>query len=367
MAGVPDQPVAAEIERGVQRQASARPRPGSRRNGRSACATSRQSASRISAANCSSCLCESPCRSCGRVDRARAACPSAIPFQDVPGQRFQAVGLRPEAARAPRTPRRSIARPVARSRRRPSSPGKVSLPRSASLPTRLPSGRLVAADVQQVVGDLKGQPEPPAVLGPAPPVCVGVGPGRPAPPAAARPRSSPRSCGGGSIPARRCPPSAAGRRPMSSAWPPTRLARPGRLGQRRAARGGHRRRARSRRPAPRRPAPTGRRRPGWPSPRRTPCGRSAGRGAGRRRPWPAGRRGSANRRGPSRRRRPPAWPPRVARRTPRPPAAPASAAAACPGPAGCSASPRGGSPGSRWKTRVPAERSTRGRGAPQPG
>ena len=37
-----------------------------------------------------------------------------------------------------------------------------------------------------------------------------------------------------------------------------------------------------------------RRRQGSRSPRRTPCARSAGRGAGRRRPWPASRHGSAN-------------------------------------------------------------------------
>ena len=37
-----------------------------------------------------------------------------------------------------------------------------------------------------------------------------------------------------------------------------------------------------------------RRRQGWRSPRRRPCARSAGRGADRRRPWPAGRHGSAN-------------------------------------------------------------------------
>ena len=57
-----------------------------------------------------------------------------------------------------------------------------------------------------------------------------------------------------------------------------------------------------------RPASAGRRRPKWPSPRRTPYGTWAGRAADRRCPSPAGRRGLANRRGPFRPRRPRAWP-----------------------------------------------------------
>ena len=51
-------------------------------------------------------------------------------------------------------------------------------------------------------------------------------------------------------------------------------------------------------------APAASRRPGSPSPRRRPCGRWAGRGAGRRRPLPAGRRAPASRRGSARPRRP---------------------------------------------------------------
>ncbi len=53
------------------------------------------------------------------------------------------------------------------------------------------------------------------------------------------------------------------------------------------------------------------------TPRRTPCGRSAGRGAGRRRPSPAGRRGSASRCGSSRARRRAAAPSSGSRRAPR--------------------------------------------------
>ncbi len=61
-------------------------------------------------------------------------------------------------------------------------------------------------------------------------------------------------------------------------------------------------------PASQRPASTARRRPKSPWPRRTPYGKWAGHAANRRRPTPAGRRGSANRREPSRPHRPQAWP-----------------------------------------------------------
>ena len=54
------------------------------------------------------------------------------------------------------------------------------------------------------------------------------------------------------------------------------------------------------RPAPRRRGSAARRRPGWRSPRRTPGACAACRGAGRRRPSPAGRRAPANRRAASR-------------------------------------------------------------------
>ncbi len=64
------------------------------------------------------------------------------------------------------------------------------------------------------------------------------------------------------------------------------------------------------RPGPRRRGSAGRRRPGWPSLRRRPCGRSAGHAGDRRRPWRAGRRGRGNSRAAARRRSRPASLPR---------------------------------------------------------
>ena len=46
----------------------------------------------------------------------------------------------------------------------PNRPGKVSFPLAASLPTRLPDGGLAAADVQQIVGNLEGQAQAPAIF-----------------------------------------------------------------------------------------------------------------------------------------------------------------------------------------------------------
>ena len=61
-------------------------------------------------------------------------------------------------------------------------------------------------------------------------------------------------------------------------------------------------------PAAETPAAAAHRPPAARWPRRRPCGRSAGRGAGRRRPWPADRRAPASRRAPARWRRPPPRP-----------------------------------------------------------
>ena len=89
----------------------------------------------------------------------------------------------------------------------------------------------------------------------------------------------------------------------------------GRRGQRRDELAAHRRIAMrvGIAPAPRTPASAARRRPAPPSPRRTACGRSAGRGADRCCPSPADRRGPASRHAPSR------SPPRPATRSAAPP------------------------------------------------
>ena len=98
--------------------------------------------------------------------------------------------------------------------------------------------------------------------------------------------------------------------------------------------------------------------------RRTLCGRSAGRGAGRRRPSPAGRRAPASRRGSFRRRRRRAARRRSRRRRLRPPAAPAAAAAACRAPAGVANRLGQMRRGSRRRTACSGRAPRRSRGQP---
>ena len=168
----------------------------------------------------------------------------------------------------------------------------------------LADGRLAAGHVEQVVGDLKRQAEVAAVRRERGELSRRRA-GDDAAQFAATPRSARRSCGDGSIPA------TAASSPVDAAGQVGGLAadqrgRTGGVAQHGAAAGG---------PVGRldvggqhfeRPGQAARRRRGSPPPRRTPCGRSAGRGAGRRHPSPAGRRARANRRGPSRRHRRPA-------------------------------------------------------------
>ena len=119
------------------------------------------------------------------------------------------------------------------------------------------------------------------------------------------------------------PPPGRATAPRPCGWPPRRAARP-------AARGGRRRRGR--RAGARRPGTAARRRPARRWPRRRPCGRWDVRAAGRRRPCRAGRRGRANRCGSSpapTRSAAPGFPPRWARRRPRRWRRPAPGGAAC--------------------------------------
>ena len=102
--------------------------------------------------------------------------------------------------------------------------------------------------------------------------------------------------------------------------------------------------------------PAANRRPGWRSPRRRPCGTWAGRGAGRRRPWPAGRRAPASRRGSVRPRRPLRRRSRAAGRASRPSHTPGRVGSACPRRARCSAAPRAAAAGPP----TPAAASARG-------
>src|SRR6185436_7371248 len=94
-------------------------------------------------------------------------------------------------------------------------------------------------------------------------------------------------------------------------------------------------------------------------PRRRPCGRSASRAAGRRRPWRADRRGSGCRCGPSRPRTRREGPRR--RRRPPPPRRPGPGAAgcACPQRTGCSGWPRG------WSSATPTPGAAPGPGPPR--
>src|SRR5262249_39182927 len=92
---------------------------------------------------------------------------------------------------------------------------------------------------------------------------------------------------------------------------------------------------------------------GWPAPRRIACDKSARRGGGRHRPWPASRRGSANTCESFPRRKPPAGPPRPIRRMPPLPAARGSGADVFRRPTDCIASPPAAPPASPPRDAAP--------------
>ena len=208
------------------------------------------------------------------------------------GRGRNAARARSAAARAPsgREGRQGLVQQRLGAGRRasasPSRAGSVALPAAASLPARLPSVAVSAVRSSRSSAIWKARPSsrPIGVDGRR----VGAGAARPA-----RPRRRPagrRSCSA-SAPAPR-PRRAAGARPSMSALLPLdheqRRCRP-------AAAPAPAPRARRRPAGGGRPATGARRRPAPRWPRRRPCGRWAGRAAGRRRPWPAGRRGPASR------------------------------------------------------------------------
>ena len=275
---------------------------------------------RISAASWSSSASDSSFRSAG--DWIRPSTESGWFIND-PFPKEPAPGSR---RRSPRGPSGSSAATASsancRARRRlPSTPrnlGYVHLPSSESLPTRLPS--LVSSpwtsSRSSTIWNARSH-------GPAVTVegldAQARGPRRSRPPCAAGRGAGPRSCGGGSP---RAPPSVPVVRPRRAVPSWLQLGSPfglevghlaghharraGRLGQDLHAPQRRRPRPDLARPPPRTPGSRDRPPPGSPWPRRTPCGRSVGRAAGRRRPSPADRRGSANRCAPSPAHRPPA-------------------------------------------------------------
>ena len=263
-----------------------------------------------------------------------------VPFENVSGQGFQSLGVRTQAAQAPRTLRRSIVSARRRLSSTPNKPGNVSLPRSASLPARFAQRRLVAAHVEQVVGDLKRQPQPRPYSSSA----ARCRPRRPADQRsqlAARPETSRRSCGGESLRARSSVGRAQLRRPDRRPGRPTSCRGAGGAGQHGAALGRDRAAGRTSR------ASTSKASVNSASPARIASRLAedlvAGRPAAaqvvvvhRRQVVVDQRIGVDHLDGAGRRQR------RLdrRRRKPRPPSTPASAAAACRAPTGCSESPR---------------------------